>query len=207
MAFHRSGSTEGRDHPRKWSLAPLWCRSALACLITVGLSIGSAALADQRDARLGPLFERLAHPASVRDSRAAEAAIWRIWTDSGSAEVDQLMERGIIEMSTRRLDQAIATFSRVIKLAPDFAEGWNKRATAYYLNDELAESVRDIQRTLALEPRHFGALSGMGLIFLRRKDYTGAMQAYREVLKLNPNAEGLKERVERLRRLIRDKVV
>ena len=80
--------------------------------------------------------------------------------------------------SAGRLTAAIAEFGRVIEMAPDFAEGWNKRATAYYLNDELEASVADIQRTLVLEPRHFGALSGMGLIFLQSGDPRGALAAF-----------------------------
>jgi Flp pilus assembly protein TadD len=79
-------------------------------------------------------------------------------------------------------------FGKVIQLAPDFAEGWNKRATAHYLADDLDASVRDIQKTLALEPRHFGALSGLGLIFMQRGDLAGALAAFEQVLVVHPNS-------------------
>ncbi len=109
------------------------------------------------------------------------------------------MLQGIQAMAVRNLSFALESFDRVTKLAPDFAEGWNKRATVYYLMDDLEESVQDIQRTLTLEPRHFGALSGMGLIFMQLGDDEGALRAYEEVIKIHPNAPGAQHHIRALR--------
>ena len=111
-----------------------------------------------------------------------------IWHESGREDVDRLMEAGIEEMGSGRLRESIATFARIVGLAPEFAEGWNKRATAYYLAGELDASIRDVERTLALEPRHFGALSGLGLIYLARDDELGALRAFEATLKVHPRA-------------------
>ena len=83
---------------------------------------------------------------------------------------------------------------------PDYAEGWNKRATVHYLKGDYSASVIDIERTLALEPRHFGAISGMGLIFMARGDEAGALKAFKEVLKIHPHARGAQFHVEELRK-------
>jgi tetratricopeptide (TPR) repeat protein len=113
------------------------------------------------------------------------------------------MEEGTRAMALGRLDDAIAIFGRVVTTLPDFAEGWNKRATAHYLNEDYTASVVDIERTLALETRHFGAISGMGLIFLARGNEAGALRAFKEVLKIHPHARGAKVRVEELRKKLK----
>jgi tetratricopeptide (TPR) repeat protein len=142
----------------------------------------STAQADQTDERLDGLFEVLKTTGDREAVRAAEAEIWRIWIESERGEIDALMIEGIAAMTNQRIEDAITIFGQITESAPEFAEGWNKRATAYYLNEDYAASVRDIQRTLALEPRHFGAISGMGLIFLSRGDETGALAAFEAVL-------------------------
>ena len=102
-------------------------------------------------------------------------------------------------MNKGDLDSAIAEFDALVSVAPNFAEGWNKRATALYLAGRYTESVRDIQRTLALEPRHFGALSGLGTIYLIIANDRGALDAFEAVLALNPHLEGVRRQVESLR--------
>ncbi len=168
-------------------------------------TLPSPAWADQTDARLDGLFEVLATTSDMEAARAAEAEIWRIWFESGSEEIDALMVEGVVAMSTQRLEDAIALFGQITERAPEFAEGWNKRATAYYLNDDHVASVRDIQRTLVLEPRHFGAISGMGLIFLGRGDEAGALAAFEAVLVIHPGAPGARQRVEELRKRLRER--
>ncbi|MCP5155371.1 MAG: tetratricopeptide repeat protein [Ectothiorhodospiraceae bacterium] len=163
--------------------------------------------ADQTDPELDGLFERLGAATDVSTARPIEAEIWNRWLRSGDAPVDALMREGMDAMSEGRLDEAIDLFTRIIEARPDFAEGWNKRATAYYLDDQLAASVLDIRRTLALEPRHFGAISGMGLIFLRRGDAAGALDAFERVLDVNPQAPGARARVEMLSRTLRGRGV
>ena len=160
----------------------------------------SPAWADQSDARLDGLFELLATSSDRQAARTAEAEIWRIWIESGREEIDALMAEGLAAMNNQRFEDAIDLFGQITRRAPEFAEGWNKRATAYYLNDDHVASVRDIETTLALEPRHFGAISGMGLIFLRRGDQEGALAAFEAVLAIHPGAPGARQRVEELRK-------
>jgi tetratricopeptide (TPR) repeat protein len=167
--------------------------AALLALAATGVG------ADQSDARLDGLFEVLQTTADPRAAVAAEQAIWRIWLDSGRADIDALMDEGILAITDQRLDEAITIFSRITERAPGFAEGWNKRATAYYLNEDYAASVEDIRRTLVLEPRHFGAISGMGLIFLSRGDDAGALDAFEAVLAIHPHELGARAQVEALR--------
>ncbi|MDX1434159.1 MAG: tetratricopeptide repeat protein [Gammaproteobacteria bacterium] len=171
----------------------------LATVAALGLLCAPAPRADQTDARLDDLFAELAAADDPHDAFVTEMAIWRVWGESGRDDVDALLALGTEAMAGGRLDDAIAIFDRVVAIAPGFAEGWNKRATAYYLRGDYVASVRDIERTLALEPRHFGAISGMGLIFLERGDETGALKAFEEVLKIHPMSSNARRRVEELR--------
>ena len=168
--------------------------AALAFLV-----LSPSAPADQTDPRLPPLFEVLRSATTPDRIGYAERFIWMIWHESGREEVDRLMEAGIEEMGSGRLRESIVTFGRVIDLAPDFAEGWNKRATAYYLAGELDASIEDVERTLALEPRHFGALSGLGLIHLSKGDEPGALRAFEATLEVHPRAPAARFHVHRLR--------
>ena len=158
--------------------------------------------ADQNDPRLDGLFAILKSDGDPQAVRAAEAQIWRIWLDSGREDINALMRAGIMAMTNQHLDDAIRIFGQITERAPDFAEGWNKRATAYYLDEQYVASVRDIQHTLALEPRHFGAISGMGLIFLSRGDDQGALAAFEAVVAIHPQAPDAREHIEELRQRI-----
>ena len=169
-----------------------------------GLLVALSAGADQNDPRLPALFEQMRSTGDPFDAHDAEAKIWRIWLSSGHDEIDRIMHDGIEAMRAGRFPDAILHFARIVERAPEFAEGWNKRATAYYLNDDLSESIYDIQRTLELEPRHFGAISGMGLIFLQRGDPLGALDAFEAVLEIHPHSRGARYRVEMLRRKLLD---
>jgi len=147
--------------------------------------------------RLDSLFERLAVKGSS-DWQNTQAEIWRIWSQSGSASMDLLLARAEQAMQARDYELSLRFLNDLVRLAPDFAEGWNKRATVYFLLEEYGRSVADIEHTLALEPRHFGALAGLGTILERLGDKKGAMMAYRRGLELNPNMPGAAEAVERL---------
>ena len=169
-------------------------------LVLVGLLAGPGhSSADQRDPRLGELFAALAEVRDTGEALTVEAAIWQIWLDGGDSALNALMARGIRAMNANRLNDAAARFTDLIRAAPEFAEAWNKRATVYYLMDRYEDSVRDIERTLALEPRHFGAISGMGLIFLEHGDEVGALDAFEKVLEIHPHARGARRQAERLR--------
>ena len=161
------------------------------------------ALARQDDSRLDELFARLQATADPVEARALEAVIWRLWTRSGSDAVDLLMGRGRQAMASGAYEAALRVLNRVVEIDPDFAEGWNRRATLYYLMGEFGPSVADIQRTLALEPRHFGALSGLGMIYTALDDDDGALKAYAKALEVNPHLAGARAAVTRLKKKLK----
>lgn len=170
----------------------------LGVLMLTGLP--ATGQADQSDERLDALFETLRTTGDRQAAQSTEAQIWQIWIESGRREIDALMVEGVVAMGNQRFEDAITIFGEITERAPAFAEGWNKRATAHYLNEDFVASVQDIQRTLVLEPRHFGAISGMGLIFLGRGDAAGALAAFEAVIAIHPHAPGARERVEELRK-------
>jgi tetratricopeptide (TPR) repeat protein len=150
-----------------------------------------------RRARLDGLFARLAQKDDPNWEKV-QNEIWATWSQSGSAAMDLVLLRAGRAMSSGDSELALRFLDDLVRLAPDFAEGWNKRATVYFLLEEYGHSVADIERTLALEPRHFGALSGLGNILERIGDKKGAMRAYRRGLEIHPNLPGAAAAVERL---------
>ncbi len=168
-------------------------------VLAIMVSFSAALAADQGDPRLDELFKQIRQAGSPQEAQEIERNIWRIWVVSGDSTTNKLMAHGIEALTTNNLDVAIGFFTKIIERSPGFAEGWNKRATAHYLNGDFAASVEDIERTLALEPRHFGALEGMALIFLKRGDEIGALSAFERVLEINPYARGARIYVPRLR--------
>jgi tetratricopeptide (TPR) repeat protein len=163
----------------------------------------TSGLADQVDLRLDGLFERLEITHDHAEASRIERQIWQIWMESGDFQVQIWMRQGVAAMSLHRLDLALDRFDRMVEHAPDFAEGWNKRATVHYLMGDYSASVYDIQRTLDLEPRHFGALSGLGLIYDALEKPAAAIRSYEAALALNPHLEGTRKRIEDLRRELR----
>jgi tetratricopeptide (TPR) repeat protein len=135
----------------------------------------------------------------------AEQGLWLLWTRSGDAAIDKLMAAGTEQMQSGRLDDAISTFGEVIKRKPEFAEGWNRRATVYYLAGELERSIADCAEALKRNPLHFGALSGMGQIHVQRQDYEEALLWYRRALEVNPNMVGVELNIRGIEELLRDK--
>jgi len=132
----------------------------------------------------------------------AEQALSRIWARSGDPEVDRLYQTGIEQMNAGDLQQSIATFTRIIELKPDFAEGWNKRATLYFLAGELRKSLADCDEVMKRNPYHFGALSGYALIYIQLEYYDRALEYSRRALEVNPNMDGVRRNVELLERLL-----
>ena len=161
----------------------------------------SPTIAGQNDTRLNNLFERLRVTQDLAEARGIEGTIWEIWTESENANVNRAMLIGIASMHAGQLGTALNKFNEVIQLAPDFAEGWNKRATIFYLMKKFDQSVNDIAQTLKLEPRHFGALSGLGLINQAIGQTKAAIKAFEHALDLNPHLSGLKEKVTKMKKL------
>jgi len=133
--------------------------------------------------------------------RLAESGMWILWSRSGDAAIDALMARGARELEARDLAAAIATYSEVIRGKPAFAEGWNKRATAYFMNDELTRSLADCDEVMKRNPYHFGALSGYGQIYFQQKRYDKAIEYWQRALKVNPNL-GLAANIELARKML-----
>src|SRR5882672_9268404 len=131
----------------------------------------------------------------------AEEALWAVWSRSGDERIDGLLRRGISEMSSERLSEAAATFTRVIELKPEFAEGWNKRATVYYLAGEYRRSLADCDEVIKRNPQHFGALSGYGQIYLKLDQPEKALEYFRRALAVNPNLDTLQALIDGLEAL------
>ena len=148
------------------------------------------------------LFESLSAAEDPRTATLIERRIWDLWVASDRDDVDRLMRRGRSAMGFRDYDAAIETFDRIVELDPEFAEGWNKRATVHFLRRDFAASLTDIARTLALEPRHFGALEGRGMIYEEQGELEKALADYERVLTIRPHVRGLRRRIEQLRREI-----
>ena len=155
------------------------------------LLLSASADADQNDVRLAELFRSLKLTESVSKALVFENKIWNIWMEHYDPEVKSAMFQGVEAMKLQQFEQAFGHFSLLIKLAPDYAEGWNKRATVLYLMGRFKESEAEVMRTLELEPRHFGALSGQGLIRIALQDWTGAIYFLESALKINPHMYGV----------------
>lgn len=141
---------------------------------------------DARAALLDKLFERLAASKNREEGEAFEKTIQSVWLDSGSPSIDLLMRRGLDAMGEGDHDRAFFYFDEVVTLAPGFVEGWNKRATVLYIREDYAAALRDIEHVLRLEPRHYQALAGLGILLEELGDKKGALDAYRRALALNP---------------------
>lgn len=180
--------------------------SALVVLVLL-VAFSAAARADQTDERLDALFQQLGAAPAGSDASGLENRIWRIWIETGNAADERLMRQGIGAMAGGHLDLARGIFDRLVDQAPDFAEAWNKRATIHYLMGDYAASVADIQKVLDLEPRHFGALSGLGLIYDALGEAEAALRSFEAALAINPHLEGTRERVDELRKELRGRRV
>jgi tetratricopeptide (TPR) repeat protein len=176
-------------------------RQGIVSLIFAVIALAaSPAVGDQKDPRLDKLFVQLKSAATVETAQSIEAEIWDIWMRSGDDKVDALMAIGVARLNEGDNDRALDAFNQMVRLAPDFAEGWNKRATTLYLMGRFTDSVRDIERVLALEPRHFGALSGLGLCNLQLNRDQEALRALERVASVDPNMPGLKLRIDELKK-------
>ncbi|MFO1413186.1 MAG: tetratricopeptide repeat protein [Burkholderiales bacterium] len=153
--------------------------------------------------------EKFLRPRLTDDSpmvrELAEQGLWILWARSGDATVDALMEKGAAQMETRQLTDAVATFSEVIRRKPAFAEGWNRRATAYFLAGEFRRSLADCEEVTKRNPYHFGAFAGSGQNWFHLEQYDKAIAAWRRALEINPNLEGIEESIAVAEKLLAQK--
>ena len=150
------------------------------------------------DAILRPMLQDKS--AVVRE--LAEQGTWMLWNRSGDATIDALMAKGGQQMQAAQFNDAIATFAEVIARKPAFAEGWNKRATAYFLAGDLKRSLADCDEVIKRSPHHFGVLAGYGQIYFELKQYEKAIAYWQRALKANPNMVSLEGNIEIAEKLL-----
>ena len=148
---------------------------------------------------LDTLFAKLHDATDPLAIQSLEEAIWEQWTMVPGTAERQLMMRGIAEMQQQELQAAVVTFTKLIELAPDLSEAWNKRATVYWLLGNYPASIRDICETVKREPRHFGAYSGLGMIRRDMNEPGRARAAFELAKKWNPHIIGIDAEIERLK--------
>jgi tetratricopeptide (TPR) repeat protein len=172
-------------------------RLLLAIAIVATLA-GMPARAAQDDPRLATLFATLKATRSDKVATATEQEIWRIWSEHKNPEIERLMRRGIAAMEAGDEGGALDAFDAVVKYDKGFAEGWNKRATVEAALGKYSASIADIEHTLALEPRHFGALSGLGEIYLALGRKALALKAFRAALAIDPHLRAVRHAAEEI---------
>jgi len=144
------------------------------------------------------LFGALKAAPDDASAKAVEARIWAIWLQTPSDTAALLMSRAKAAIDARQMDVAVKLLDATIKLRPDFVEAWNRRATVYYLQNDYGRSLADIQQVLAREPRHFGALAGLGMIMQELGDDKHALGAFRRALAVHPHLEHIPDLVKQL---------
>jgi tetratricopeptide (TPR) repeat protein len=174
-------------------------RTCLAALL--GLMLGANVLAQNggSSTMLDTLFSKLQTATDPMAIQSLEGAIWEQWVLVPDGPQRELMMRGIAEMQQRQLKQSVETFSKLIEIAPDLSEAWNKRATAYWLLGNFPASLTDICETVKREPRHFGAYSGLGMIRAEMGEYSRAVAAFELAKKHNPHIVGIDDEIARLK--------
>jgi tetratricopeptide (TPR) repeat protein len=144
------------------------------------------------------LFGALKAAPDEASAKHVEARIWAIWLQTPSDTAALLMMRAKAAMDAQQTDVALKLLDAVIKLRPDYVEAWNRRATLYYLRNDYARSLSDIEQVLIREPRHFGALAGLGMIMQDIGDEKRALEAFRKALAVNPHLEKVPDLVKSL---------
>ena len=152
----------------------------------------------ERPRNLDFLFEALKIAPDAASAKAIEDRIWAVWLNSGSDTCNLLMTRVKTEIDAEKLDRAIQLLDAVIELKPDYIEAWNRRATIFYMKKQYGQALADIRQILAREPRHFGALAGLGTILQDIGEDKPALAAFRRALTVDPHLEGIAEKVKTL---------
>ena len=159
---------------------------------------------------IGTMADADALVASLHDENEkvrlyANAAMWQIWSRSGDRTIDALYQRGLQQMETSKMQDAVTTFSEIIRRKPAFAEAWNKRATIYYVLGDYEASMKDCDEVLKRNPNHFGALSGYGQMHINLGNFEQAIAYLERALKVNPNLVGVSPTIRLLRQQLQEK--
>jgi len=159
--------------------------------------------ANERNIELNNLFEKLKDDNPILTFEV-EQKIWKIWsTHPKDKNLTQMLSEGSDLVNNNKLNDAVRVFTKVIKLDPDWAEAWNKRATVLYLLGEFQKSQNDIDKVLKLEKRHFGALAGQGLVNIQLKNYEKAIMSYEKAQKIYPSMKSPKIMIKEIQKLIK----
>ena len=172
-------------------------------LLWIVILLPMLAFADQTDSRLDDLFATLQNDANAAVQQETILSIWTIWYQSDNQQIDTLMQDGEQAVQSGKLKKAEGIFTQIIEKSPAFSEGWNRRATVRYNLQDYSGSLEDIKQTLALEPRHFGAIWGKGMILGLQRDFKGAKDAFKKMLQIAPYSDDAKRRIELLEKEIR----
>jgi len=174
----------------------------IALLLCASLGIAPGAEASQHDKRLDALFAALKANPAPDAAHDLEQRIWLIWAEPDRPEAAAPLRLGMVALAHDDLPAADAAFAAAVAADPDFAEAWNKQATVSFLRGDFSASVTQIQHVLALEPRHFGALSGLGQIYLALDNKPAALKAFEAALAIDPALASVREAVDALRKVV-----
>ena len=180
-------------------------------IIVLGLLFFSNVNAEERISKLDNLFKQLKNSEAQR-AIDIENRIWQIWSihpsnDRRGNRLTELLAQGSLLINQRELSKAYGVFSQIILADPNWSEAWNKRATVLYMLGRYEQSQIDIDEVLKLEKRHFGALSGQGLVQIELKNYDKAINSYKEVQKIYPSMQAPKVMIPRLKELIENQSI
>ena len=173
-------------------------RRCILLAVCAVLLLAGGARADQNDVRLDPLFDRLKATDSDEEATQIVRRIWGLWGQAPDRMTSRLFDAGETALQHGDYESALNAFNLVVERAPAFAEGFNQRATLYFQMGRYDDSVADIQRTLALEPRHFGALSGLAQIYESIGQRDAAVRVLKKALEINPHSRRVKRKITEL---------
>jgi len=181
-------------------------------ILILSLFFFSNVNAEERNNKLDKLFVELKNTKDLSSAQVIENEIWEIWSihpsdDRRGFRLTELLIQGTRLMNMRELSKAYQVFTKVITVESDWAEAWNKRATVLYLMKQYESSLADIEITLVLEPRHFGALSGQALNYIELNLYEKAIESYKSAQKIYPLLDSAKKMIPELQELINDQAI
>jgi tetratricopeptide (TPR) repeat protein len=188
-----------------YSIRKIFFSIALSLLFVTNIN------AEEREGELNNLFKQLKNSQATQ-AIEVENKIWKIWVthptnDRKGFRLTELLDQGSLLIDRRQLKKAYEIFSQIIVADPEWSEAWNKRATTLYLMKQYQSSLDDINRTLTLEPRHFGALTGQGLNYIELKQYEKAIESYKAAQKIYPVIDAAKKMIPQLQELINDQTI